>query len=278
MALLGKVSRRFMPSVGLQNINSLSKVYPPKIGLIPIFGGFHDGYTEIIKTSQKECDFVAVSLNTLSTQLTHKKYNIDLSGLYKYNIKKFIELGVSHIYVSDIKNIKYFTYSCREKQKHSEYLTELCVVLNDGIRRINPDYVYYQYHELDECREIVNMINFLKLPTQLRLTQPYRYNNNTVASVRNYRLSDIEFKESSAIYDCLNTSIQTYKSPHDIKRSLHENILKYNFIKNEPEISITTFPSLNEIEEIIPNNPFTVSVEVQIGNGILKDNITSWRV
>lgn len=43
----------------------------PKIGLVPVFGGYSDSHTKLIEIAKKECDFVTVSLNTLNHELTH---------------------------------------------------------------------------------------------------------------------------------------------------------------------------------------------------------------
>tara|TARA_Y100000389_G_C17448142_1_gene512914 strand:+ start:698 stop:1534 length:837 start_codon:yes stop_codon:yes gene_type:complete len=270
---------------GIQNISKFynlrvchSTFNNNNIGLVPIIGSFHKGHENLIQNAVEECDNVIVSFNHHAEYILKNRYYRKTVSQTQFQTQtNFNNFQNDIIYLkNNFTNLKFIECSMNNEYT-CNFTYEYQFLIEKLIDAKKPNKIYYQFHELDECSLLHNIVNKSFPEIHLRLLPVERYDHGLAYSSRNIGLSKTQFRDASIINHALETSKKMiYKGENyaivEVKHIIIEELHKSAFV-NDVDIDLIQFPSMEKVEHLDSTIPTIIALRAHYGDNILVDHI-----
>lgn len=250
-----------------------------KIGLVPTMGSLHDGHLSLIKTAEKNCDEVWVSIFVNPTQFNSQKdfelypknFKSDINTIESIskNINLFIPESIDEIYHGDIVAHKFqlgFVNKVLEGKYRPGHFDGVATIVKKLFKIFNPKVVFFGEKDYQQTLIIRKLIDDFFPNINLVVCPTIRNNNGLALSSRNKLLSKRSYQSCGIIFECLlfarkNFTKITYPDLIDIIKGKIEKLtefdLEYFEIRDEK-----TLKSFNEFQKGIRYRAF-ISIKVE---------------
>ena len=213
-----------------------------KIGFAPTMGALHEGHLSLYKAAKKENDEVISSIFVNPTQFN----NPDDFQKYPKTLEKDIELlekaGVDAVYVPNVDemypdglNSKKYDFDGLENEMEGKYrpghFDGVGTIVEELFRQVQPHNAYFGEKDYQQLAIIKKMVEKIKLPVKIHGVPTLREEDGLAMSSRNVRLTEIQRKEATIIYETLTKVKEWFKviSLEEIKQKVTDIFRNSNF-------------------------------------------------
>ena len=207
------------------------------VGLVPTMGALHAGHLSLIRRAMEENDLVVVSIFVNPTQFDNagdlEKYprtmeaDIALLKTVSNNILIF-NPSPGDLYNGKIES-KHYNFSGLEDEmegKHRKgHFEGVGTVLNLLFRSVRPAKAYFGEKDFQQLQVVRKMVEIEDLPVKIVGCEIVRESHGLAMSSRNKRLTPLQFREASLIYETLSEVKKKFKElsiPMVLKSSSQE--------------------------------------------------------
>jgi len=254
------------------------------VGFVPTMGALHEGHISLINKCKSICSLTVCSIFVNPTQFNNsqdfEKYPItieeDIVLLENAGCDVLFLPSVQEIYPDNYVAVHYelgYLESVLEGKYRPGHFQGVCMVVERLLHIIPCNTLFLGQKDYQQCMVIEKMIQLRKLNVQLHIAPTIRETDGLAMSSRNRRLSVIERKTSTCIYQILITLKNQIKSkPINL---LIEEATK-SLIKNGFEIDYIALTDcqLNPLDHISEENGVVALIAATINNVRLIDNMT----
>lgn len=255
-----------------------------KIGFAPTMGALHEGHLSLYKAAKKENDEVISSIFVNPTQFN----NPDDFQKYPKTLEKDIELlekaGVDAVYVPNVEemypdglNSKKYDFGGLENEMEGKYrpghFDGVGTIVEELFRQVQPHNAYFGEKDYQQLAIIKKMVEKAKLPVKIHGVPTLREEDGLAMSSRNVRLTEIQRKEATIIYETLTKVKEWFKviSLEEIKQRVTDIFRNSNF---ELEyFVIADEETLKEANAIDENREYRAFIVAYAGDVRLIDNM-----
>ena len=276
--------RIFSTKADLRSELNLVKSSGKTIGLVPTMGALHDGHMKLVEECLNLCEICVVSIFVNPTQFNNasdlEKYprNLaqDIKLLETHSCDYLFTPSVSEMYSSK-SNIK-IHFGLIEQMLEGSFrpghFNGVGLVVSKLFNIVQPTFAFFGQKDLQQFFIVKSLIDELHFPLNLIRVSTVREDSGLAMSSRNERLSPVQRRKASMIYQTL-------------KRAKQEILDKKPLPEVKSEV-ITEFRKLEGMEleyfEIVETNQFTsisnlnyeeiaLCIAVQVGEVRLIDNL-----
>lgn len=256
------------------------------IGFAPTMGALHDGHMALMNMSNKENDITICSVFVNPTQFNEKsdldKYPRTLENdaklLEQNNVDILYAPSVDDVYPSNIETTLDIDFKGMDEEMEGEFRPGHFEGVAQVVKRLlditTPDKLYMGQKDFQQFSLIQYMIEYYKLPVQLRVVPIIREESGLAMSSRNMRLSKEEKKKAAEIYKTLKAvNRKKYKlSTSELEEYAMNRLAKKEGFKPE-YFTIADGRTLKSIENIKSTNYVVACTAVWVGNVRLIDNM-----
>ena len=213
-----------------------------KIGFAPTMGALHQGHLSLYKAAKKENDEVISSIFVNPTQFN----NPDDFQKYPKTLEKDLELlekaGVDAVYVPNVEemypdglNSKKYDFDGLENEMEGKYrpghFDGVGTIVEELFRQVQPHNAYFGEKDYQQLAIIKKMVEKTKLPVKIHGVPTLREEDGLAMSSRNVRLTEIQRKEATIIYETLTKVKEWFKviSLEEIKQKVTDIFRNSNF-------------------------------------------------
>ncbi|WP_213196511.1 pantoate--beta-alanine ligase [Cloacibacterium caeni] len=213
-----------------------------KIGFAPTMGALHQGHLSLYKAAKKENDEVISSIFVNPTQFN----NPDDFQKYPKTLEKDLELlekaGVDAVYVPNVEemypdglNSKKYDFDGLENEMEGKYrpghFDGVGTIVEELFRQVQPHNAYFGEKDYQQLAIIKKMVEKTKLPVKIHEVPTLREEDGLAMSSRNVRLTEIQRKEATIIYETLTKVKEWFKviSLEEIKQKVTDIFRNSNF-------------------------------------------------
>src|SRR5690606_42151776 len=218
-----------------------------KIGFVPTMGALHEGHISLVKKALGENDLVVVSIFVNPTQFNNsadlQKYprtpDADILLLKKLKGEIIVYLPeISDVYEDSVSSKKYNFAGLENEMegKHRKgHFDGVGTIVSKLLKIVKPDTAYFGEKDFQQLQIVRKLVAVEKLPVKIVGCPILREKNGLAMSSRNKRLSAMEFKEASIIYETLTEVRQNFgsKSITALNELVKERFLQTNNLKLE---------------------------------------------
>ncbi len=208
----------FKKSNDLHNYLDSQRKQGLKLGFVPTMGALHGGHISLINDAKKNTDLCISSIFVNPTQFN------DPADFKKYpvTIEKDIELligggcdvlflpSVEEIYPNCTSNTKHYELGYLETILEGHYrpghFQGVCMVVQRLLEIVKPDNLYIGQKDYQQCMVIKRLIELIGMDNQIHLniSPTLREDDGLAMSSRNMRLTEVERKKATAIFQTLS--------------------------------------------------------------------------
>ncbi len=226
-------------------LTSLSKT--DKIGFVPTMGALHAGHISLVKKALQDQDVVVVSIFVNPTQFNNpndlaqypRTPEEDISLLQNLKGAVIVYLPeITDIYSDSVSAEKY-NFGNLENEMEGKYrkghFDGVGTVVGKLLKIVKPNAAYFGEKDFQQLQIVRKLVAVEKLPVKIVGCPILREKNGLAMSSRNKRLSAMEFKEASIIYETLTEVRQNFgsKSITALNELVKERFLQTNNLKLE---------------------------------------------
>lgn len=169
------------------------------IGFVPTMGALHQGHISLIERSKSETNITVCSIFVNPTQFNNKKDlefyprtpQQDIIMLEKAGCDVLYMPEVSDVYPDETTNIFSFGYLSEilEAEKRPGHFDGVGQVVSILLKGVNPDKAYFGSKDYQQVMVVKNLVEQMKLNTQIVACPIVRESDGLAMSSRNVRLS-----------------------------------------------------------------------------------------
>lgn len=254
------------------------------VGLVPTMGALHHGHLSLIRASKKENTMTVCSIYVNPTQFGNKgdfeKYprtlQSDLSILENEGCDVVFCPDNATMY--DQESTLSFDFGNLDKVLEGLFrpghFSGVALVVSKLFNIIKPNRAYFGQKDFQQFRVISQLVEELKFDVKLACLPIVRENDGLAMSSRNKRLSALERKQASILYQCLlmaRERIMSGKSM-EIVQAEAKDLCTQNSVNFEYLVLIdkSDFAFLDKVSD--PNKAILL-IAAQVGGVRLIDNI-----
>ena len=256
------------------------------IGLVPTMGYLHRGHQSLIEQAKKECDVVVVSIFVNPLQFgpneDFERYPRDL-----HRDQQLAEqAGADFIFYPSAKEM--YPSPVRTFVEVEDLTTKLCgrtrpghfrgvtTVVSKLFHIVQPHSAFFGLKDAQQVAVIQQMVNDLNIPVEIVPCPIVREEDGLALSSRNVYLNSDERKQALALSQGLIKAKQMLMSGETNLTKVTQEIEK--LIKQMPlakidYVEVLSFPSLEEVKVVKPNDQIILAVAVWFGKTRLIDNL-----
>lgn len=199
-----------------------------KIGFIPTMGALHSGHISLIDKSKEENDYTICSIFVNPTQFDNKddliKYprnkEKDITLLLNHDCDALFFPEVEEMYPSGEKSLS-FNFCGLESQMEGAFrdghFDGVATIVKRFFEIVQPDKAYFGEKDFQQLRIIEELVNQMKIKTEIVPMPIFRESDGLAMSSRNTRLTEDFRKEAPFIFETLN-----WVKKNHLKLSLEE--------------------------------------------------------
>src|SRR5688572_29766502 len=201
-------------------LTSLSKT--DKIGFVPTMGALNAGHISLVKKALQDQDVVVVSIFVNPTQFNNpndlaqypRTPEEDISLLQNLKGAVIVYLPeITDIYSDSVSAEKY-NFGNLENEMEGKYrkghFDGVGTVVGKLLKIVKPNAAYFGEKDFQQLQIVRKLVAVEKLPVKIVGCPILREKNGLAMSSRNKRLSAMEFKEASIIYETLTEVRQNF--------------------------------------------------------------------
>eukprot|EP00123_Amoebidium_parasiticum_P017176 comp23743_c0_seq1/m.40980 comp23743_c0_seq1/g.40980 ORF comp23743_c0_seq1/g.40980 comp23743_c0_seq1/m.40980 type:complete len:287 (-) comp23743_c0_seq1:533-1393(-) len=209
----------------IASLRQLRRSLQGTVGFVPTMGCLHEGHLSLVRQAKAECDHVVASIFVNPAQFAaHEDLDTyprplesDLALLEKEGVhatflptvaemygrhKKFLEEGT----VIEVKGLSHQLEGSVRPHFFRGVATVVCKLLNI----VQPDVLYLGQKDGQQCVVVRNMIEDLKINTELRVGPTVREKDGLAMSSRNTYLSERERALAPILYQGLKAAVDQF--------------------------------------------------------------------
>jgi len=199
------------------------------IGFAPTMGALHDGHMSLMQAAKEENDISVCSIFVNPTQFNEasdlEKYPRTLKAdevlLGKNGVDIVFAPSTEEVYPKNLQTQLDIDFKGIDKEMEGEFRPGHFAGVAQVVKRlldiVTPDAIYMGQKDFQQFSIIQYMIDYLQLPTQLRVVATEREKSGLAMSSRNVRLTDKHKDQAKEIYKTLK-----YVNRNKFKRSCQE--------------------------------------------------------
>ncbi len=184
------------------------------IGFVPTMGALHAGHLSLIQQAGNENELVVSSIFINPTQFNNpvdfEKYPVtidqDIAKLEEQGCHLLFLPAVEEIYPADFKKQDYPLGELEhilEGPTRPGHFQGVCMVVERLLELIPSHRLYLGEKDYQQCLVIKTLLNLNAIQTELIICPTVRESDGLAMSSRNLRLSEVERKQATHIYQTL---------------------------------------------------------------------------
>lgn len=212
-----------------------------KIGFVPTMGALHSGHLSLIDKSNEENDYTVCSIFVNPTQFDNKndlkKYprdnERDITLLLNHDCDMLFLPKVEEMYPNGEKSLS-FNFEGLESQMEGAFrdghFDGVATIVKRFFEIVQPDKAYFGEKDFQQLRIIEELVNQMKIKTEIVPMPIFRESDGLAMSSRNTRLTDDFRKEAPIIFKVLNWVKENHLifSLEEINKKVEEMFNKTN--------------------------------------------------
>lgn len=212
-----------------------------KIGFVPTMGALHSGHLSLIDKSKEENDYTVCSIFVNPTQFDNKidlkKYprdnERDITLLLNHDCDMLFLPKVEEMYPNGEKSLS-FNFEGLESQMEGAFrdghFDGVATIVKRFFEIVQPDKAYFGEKDFQQLRIIEELVNQMKIKTEIVPMPIFRESDGLAMSSRNTRLTDDFRKEAPIIFKVLNWVKENHLifSLEEINKKVEEMFNKTN--------------------------------------------------
>lgn len=212
-----------------------------KIGFVPTMGALHSGHLSLIDKSKEENDYTVCSIFVNPTQFDNKndlkKYprdnEKDITLLLNHDCDMLFLPKVEEMYPNGEKSLS-FNFEGLESQMEGAFrdghFDGVATIVKRFFEIVQPDKAYFGEKDFQQLRIIEELVNQMKIKTEIVPMPIFRESDGLAMSSRNTRLTDDFRKEAPIIFKVLNWVKENHLifSLEEINKKVEEMFNKTN--------------------------------------------------
>lgn len=254
------------------------------IGFVPTMGALHEGHLSLVKDARQMSDIVIVSIFVNPTQFNEKedfdKYPRDLTTdaalLTDYHVDYIFAPDADEIYGTNFSTYVYVenltdSLEGASRPGHFRGVATIVTILFNTIR---PDFAFFGQKDAQQVAVIKRLTKDLGFDTEIVTMPIIREESGLAMSSRNSRLTEVERKSASIVYEALREAKNAVKTGE--RNALKISEIVQQTIESEPlanidYIALVDNETLEPVEKI-SENEILLAVAVRFGGVRLIDN------
>jgi pantoate--beta-alanine ligase len=260
--------------------------YSRSSGFVPTMGALHEGHLSLIVQSKAENRYCISSVFVNPTQFNDPsdfdKYPVTISD----DIKKLEEAGCDILFLPSVKEMYpagtsgLETYALGNLETRLEgfyrpnHFQGVCQVVYRLLKAVQPSTLYLGQKDFQQVMVIRKMIELVGLAVEVKILPTMREANGLAMSSRNLRLSVLERRQASAIYQELQMIKDQVDSvsPRKLEELARQQLLDAGF-SSVDYVAIVQPHDLAPVENYTPGMPAVALVAAYMGDVRLIDNM-----
>lgn len=201
-------------STDIQILINEAKSSGQKIGFVPTMGALHAGHISLIHRASAENDLVVSSIFINPTQFNNssdfEKYPVTI----EQDISKLKQSGCHVVFIPNVEEIYPVGYdkpnydlgkleSVLEGTSRPGHFQGVCMVVERLLSLIPAHRLYLGEKDYQQCLVIQKLLKLTSSQVESIICPTMRESDGLAMSSRNLRLSDVERKKSTTIYQTL---------------------------------------------------------------------------
>ncbi|MCF8388018.1 MAG: pantoate--beta-alanine ligase [Bacteroidales bacterium] len=254
------------------------------IGFVPTMGALHEGHLELIRTADKECDFVVASIFVNPIQFNNRedleKYprtlEEDLRVLEKNHCHLVFIPEVEEMYPGEVSEDYDFgkLEKVMEGKHRPGHFNGVAIVVKKLFDIVEPDKAYFGQKDYQQLLIIQKLVEKENLDVEIIPGSTVREKDGLAMSSRNTRLTQEERQIAPLLYQTLLKAADMVpeKKPGEIIEWARQQI------SAQPEFSLEYFEiadagDLLPVKNFINNGNYVICLAAHLGNVRLIDNV-----
>jgi pantoate--beta-alanine ligase len=216
------------------------------VGFVPTMGALHEGHLSLIKTAQKKCDVIVVSIFVNPTQFDNPedltKYprtlESDLSLLNSVNCDVVFAPTAKEVYGENIKSQE-FNFDGLEHQMEGEFrdghFNGVGTVVKRLFEIVKPTFGFFGEKDFQQLQIIKKLVEKHNIPLKVIGCKIHREKDGLAMSSRNTRLTDKHRIAAPFIYKTLKKAKKKFKknSANKVVKWVEKTFEKHPFLELE---------------------------------------------
>jgi pantoate--beta-alanine ligase len=204
-----------------------------QVGFVPTMGALHQGHISLLKQCQAECSISVVSIFVNPLQFNNKDDFEKYPSTIEEDIALLKENECDYLFLPDVsliypENYEPLSLSIEPLNHQMEgefrpgHFEGVIKVVHRLFSLIQPQKAYFGTKDFQQLVIISHMVKSLSLPIEIVPCETVREVNGLAMSSRNTRLSSVQKKEATFIYEvlCKGKSLASSHSPQETKNQL----------------------------------------------------------
>lgn len=270
----------------LQSLVNSYKKKNKSIGFAPTMGALHNGHMSLMAASIQENDITVCSIFVNPTQFNEssdlEKYPRTLKADQKLLKKQGVDIvfapSPEEVYPKHLKTELTIDFKGLDEEMEGEFRPGHFAGVAQVVKRlldiVTPDNLYMGQKDFQQFSIIQYMIQYYKIPTQLRVVPIIREENGLAMSSRNVRLTALHKDVAKEIYKTLKyVKRNKYKmTSHQLETYAMNRLSKVEGFKPE-YFTIADGFTLQKTKNLRKSNYAVACTAVWAGDVRLIDNI-----
>ena len=229
----------------LQEALSGARVAGRKIGLVPTMGALHDGHLSLVKSAERNDDFIIVTIFVNPTQFNNPKdleryprdIDADLAMLQKHQVDLLFIPSVEEMYPEEDKRI--FDLAPLDQVMEGKFrpghFNGVAQIVSKLFFAVQPDRAYFGQKDFQQLAVIKKLVDQLQLDIEIIGCPIIREKDGLAMSSRNQLLTPEQRHAAPGIYATLQKAreLKDSKSPEEIKTIVETEINSHPLMQLE---------------------------------------------
>lgn len=185
------------------------------IGFVPTMGALHPGHISLLEQSKKEAYITVCSIFVNPTQFNDRKDYEKYPVTIEEDIQKIEAVGTDILFLPDVSalyengthNLEHYDIGYLETVLEGEFrpghFQGVCQVMYRLLKTVKPAKLFMGQKDYQQSLVIQQLLNTMKINTDLIVCPTFREKNGLAMSSRNTRLSEKEREAAGSIYQAL---------------------------------------------------------------------------
>jgi pantoate--beta-alanine ligase len=185
-------------------------------GFVPTMGALHEGHMHLIETCRSVADISVCSIFVNPTQFNDpkdfEKYPVsvekDIEMLAKTGIDLLFLPSIEEIYPPDETVRETYDLGYLEATLEGSYrpghFQGVCQVMSRLLKMVKPDHLFMGQKDYQQCLVVKRLMHLMNVFVHFHTVATVRESDGLAKSSRNQRLTMVQRKNATAIYQSLN--------------------------------------------------------------------------
>ncbi|MBN1589009.1 MAG: pantoate--beta-alanine ligase [Pirellulales bacterium] len=254
-----------------------------RIGLVPTMGALHEGHMSLVRASNDECEFTAVSIFVNPTQFAPgedldrypRTFEADLNKLAECRVAVVFAPSAEHVYGPDHATwVEVDRIGRRWEGEHRPtHFRGVATVVLKLFNMVGPDVAFFGQKDYQQAALIRRMVADLDVPVEIRVCPTVRESDGLAMSSRNAYLSPGARRRATVLWKSLCLAREMVAQGERDADVLHRRMREVIASAEDSRIDYLALAdpdTLEPVEQI--DGPTLAALAVTIENTRLIDN------